>query len=1069
MRTMSLGRSAVFLLLAFVVFCSAARAEEPTDKVAAANEKVSYYRQIRPLFQAHCQGCHQPAKPQGEYVMTDFKRLLAGGESEEPAVVPFKPGESSLVVQLIPEGGEAEMPKEKDPLSKGQIELVTRWVAEGAVDDTPESAKLRYDAKHPPVYMLPPVITSLDFSPDGKLLAVAGFHEVLLHKADGSGLVARLIGMSERIESVRFSPDGKLLAVTGGLPARMGEVQVWDVAKRQLKLSHSVTFDSIHGANWSPDGKLISFGCADNTVRVIEAETGKEVFYQGAHSDLVLDTVFSVKGTHLISVGRDRSVKLNELATQRFVDNITSITPGALKGGVAAVDRHPTKDEILVGGVDGEPKLYRVFRTSKRVIGDDANLIRRFPPLKGRIFDVAISRDGKRIVAGSCLDRTGEVRVYAYEFDTGLPKDLLAIMKKRSYQRSPQEQAKLAEYRTQGVKVLAETAIPKAGIFAVAFSADGKTVAAAGTDGLVRLIDAESGSITKQFVPVPVSSMMNVASKKGDPATMQMPPHRSKVEKPSGPPETLPKEEKLVALEVQPVHHKIDHVFDTVQFIVTARMASGHVEDVTRQVKIDVIGSAIDVSSSGLVSAKVNGRSEVTFSLGDKTAKATIEVVGMTPTYDVDFIRDVMPVFAKAGCNAGTCHGSKKGKGGLRTSLRGNDPVYELRALFDELGARRINLASPQNSLLLLKATAGVPHEGGQNVQPDSAYYRIIHRWISDGAKIDTATPRVASIDISPKNRILQRTVGRQQYRVMATYTDGTTRDVTAEAHISSGDIEVATADETGLLSVLRRGEAPVLARFEGRYAATTLTVMGDRTGFVWKDPPRNNFIDELVAVKLKRTKTMASELCTDAEFIRRVYLDVTGLPPTVDEVRKFLADQRDTRLKRDALIDRLVGSGEYVEHWTNKWADLLQVNRKYLGAEGAAAFRKWIRQQVADNVPYDRFTYSLLTASGSNRENPAASYFKIHRTPDDAMQNTMHLFLAVRFSCNKCHDHPFEGWVQNQYWETAAYFARVGLKKDPASGKRQSARRRSRRASRCTRSSSTSPTARCCTTRPAR
>ncbi|MDP7017508.1 MAG: DUF1549 and DUF1553 domain-containing protein, partial [Pirellulaceae bacterium] len=291
---------------------------------------------------------------------------------------------------------------------------------------------------------------------------------------------------------------------------------------------------------------------------------------------------------------------------------------------------------------------------------------------------------------------------------------------------------------------------------------------------------------------------------------------------------------------------------------------------------------------------------------------------------------------------------------------------------------------------------------------------------------------------IFPKDRILQRTDARQQFRVLATYADGEVRDVTSEAHISSGNIEVATADSTGLVTVQRRGESPILARFEGKYAASTLTVMGDRAGFAWNNPPPHNFIDELVAKKLQRTKTLPSELCTDAEFLRRVYLDLIGLPPTADEVRAFLADERESKVKRDALIDRLIGSDDYVEHWTNKWADLLQVNRKYLAPEGAAAFRKWIRDQMAANTSYDKFAYTLLTASGSNKENPAASYYKIHRTPEDTMENTTHLLLGIRFSCNKCHDHPFEGWVQNQYWQTAAYFARFGLKKDPASGKRE-------------------------------
>jgi hypothetical protein len=181
--------------------------------------------------------------------------------------------------------------------------------------------------------------------------------------------------------------------------------------------------------------------------------------------------------------------------------------------------------------------------------------------------------------------------------------------------------------------------------------------------------------------------------------------------------------------------------------------------------------------------------------------------------------------------------------------------------------------------------------------------------------------------------------------------------------------------------------------------------------------------------------KIQPSELCTDAEFIRRVYIDLTGLPPSADDVRKFTDDRRETKVKRDELVDRLIGSKEYVEYWTNKWADLLQVNRKFLGVEGATAFRKWIHDEVAKDTPYNEFVRKILTASGSNKTNPAASYFKILRDPASTMENTTHLFLGVRFNCNKCHDHPFERWTQDQYYQTAAFFARTTLQKDPASG----------------------------------
>jgi mono/diheme cytochrome c family protein len=318
------------------------RAEPPAKAKEPA--EVSYYRHIRPIFQQHCQGCHQPAKPQGSYVMTSYAYLLKAGDKGGPGIVPGQPEQSYVIHEITPQNGKPPtMPKGKEPLKPHDIDLITRWIRDGAKDDSPMSAREVVDADHPPVYDLPPVITGLDYSPDSSILAVTGYHEVLLHKADGSGLVGRLVGLSERTQSVAFSPDGKFLAVTGGDPGRFGEVQIWDVARRKLRLSLAVTFDTVYGASWSPDGSKVAFGCADNTLRAIESPGGKQVLFQGAHSDWVLYTVFSSDGLHLVSVSRDRSMKLTEVATQRFIDNITSITPGALKGGLITVARRPDK------------------------------------------------------------------------------------------------------------------------------------------------------------------------------------------------------------------------------------------------------------------------------------------------------------------------------------------------------------------------------------------------------------------------------------------------------------------------------------------------------------------------------------------------------------------------------------------------------------------------------------------------------------------------------------------------------------------------------------------------------
>ncbi len=470
-------RSLAILVLFALATCylNAAGGEEPS-KPEVAGVKVSYFRDVRPLLQAQCQGCHQPGKPEGGYVMTSRDALLKGGESEQAAIVPGKPEASYLIEQITPSDGQAAMPQGKPPLHEGEIKKIAQWIAEGAVDDTPASVRTVIDAAHPPKYESAPVLTALDFSPDDALLAVSGYHETLLYKADGSALVARLVGQSERIESVAFSPDGKQLAVAGGSPGRLGELQLWNVADHSLAWTLAVTFDTIYGASWSHDGTKIAFGCGDNTLRAVNAADGAQVLYQGAHNDWVLDTVFSKDSTYLVSVSRDRSMKLVEVATQRFVDNITSITPGALKGGLDAVDRHPAKDELLIGGADGVPKIYQMLRTQDRKIGDDFNLIKAYEALPGRIYDVDFNADGSRFVVGSSLNGTGEVRVY--ETDSG--------------------------------KLLAKMDGQQGAIYAVAFNTAGNLVASAGFDGVVRLNDPATGALVKAFSPVPAGAEVAV-------------------------------------------------------------------------------------------------------------------------------------------------------------------------------------------------------------------------------------------------------------------------------------------------------------------------------------------------------------------------------------------------------------------------------------------------------------------------------------------------------------------------------------------------------------------------------
>jgi hypothetical protein len=497
--------------------------------------------------------------------------------------------------------------------------------------------------------------------------------------------------------------------------------------------------------------------------------------------------------------------------------------------------------------------------------------------------------------------------------------------------------------------------------------------------------------------------------------------------------EKLPPGTKVVRLEARPPAVTLKTPFEYSQLQLTGVLDSGERVDVTRLVRAEVPAALARLTATGLLRPVADGRGDLKFHFADQTLAVPLQVSGQKDKYTVSFVRDVMPTLSKMGCNAGTCHGAQSGKNGFKLSLRGYDPLFDHQALTDDISGRRFNRAAPDRSLMLLKPAGESPHQGGVLTRPGEPYYELLKAWIADGVQLDLKSPRVTGIEIFPKNPVVPLIGMKQQMAVVATFADGSVRDVSAEAFIESSNTEIATADKLGLVTAVRRGETAILARYEGAYTATTLIVMGDRSGFAWKDVPVNNEIDRLVYDKLKQVKVLPSDLCGDAEFLRRVYLDLTGLPPQPEDVRAFLADARPTKVKRDELIDRLVGGPDYVEHWTNKWADLLQVNRKFLGEKGAVALRTWIRQAVATNMPYDQFVYAILTGCGSTLENPPAAYYKVLREPGAAMENTTQLFLAIRFNCNKCHDHPFERWTQDQYYQLAAYFAQVGRKEDPA------------------------------------
>jgi hypothetical protein len=482
---------------------------------------------------------------------------------------------------------------------------------------------------------------------------------------------------------------------------------------------------------------------------------------------------------------------------------------------------------------------------------------------------------------------------------------------------------------------------------------------------------------------------------------------------------------KFQSLEVFPSRLELTSARDSRHVLVAAVGPNGLRKDVTHEARLTPQSPNIAIDSDGYVIPKSKGDAQLTIAAEGLTTTVPVHVTDASPQ-SVDFVREVIPVLGKVGCNQGTCHGSQAGRAGFKLSLRGYDPLFDYRALVDDVSGRRFNRALPAQSLMLLKPTQGVPHEGGFLISEDSRYYKLLHEWIAEGCVYKDNT-RVTKLEVFPATSVLQNPKETQQLIVVAHYPDGTSRDVTRDAVFETSTFEVAVVGKTGEVEGVRRGEAAALVRYEGQYAVAPVSVIGTRDGYAWKASPEFNFIDKDVDSKLQKMKLWASDLCSDAEFLRRISLDLIGLPPTLEQTRAFLADGRDSRTKRQAKVEDLLASSAYVDHWTLKWSDLLLNKRKYISEKGVWAFRNWIRQSLTADKPYDQFVSDLITASGHSLETPASNYYRIAREPGIVMENMTQVFLGIRFNCNKCHDHPFERWTQQQYYELAAYFSSVG------------------------------------------
>ena len=429
------------------------------------------------------------------------------------------------------------------------------------------------------------------------------------------------------------------------------------------------------------------------------------------------------------------------------------------------------------------------------------------------------------------------------------------------------------------------------------------------------------------------------------------------------------------------------------------------------------------------------GQTELVVSVEGKTAILPVEIKGSSSKAKTTFLRDVMPVINKVGCTNGVCHGAAKGKNGFKLSLRGYDPEFDYQSLLYDMSGRRFNRADPSQSLMLAKPTQQVAHEGGMRLKLGSLYYNQILNWIAEGVPFgDSKNDRVKKLKVFPEDIFMHGPGRTQQVVVIAYFGDGSTRDVTGEAHFGSSNGDAVTVDNS-IVRGMRKGESTLMVRYEGKFVMVPVTVLNPKTGFAWVSLPQYNYIDELVDSKLERLKIQPSPIADDAEFLRRVTLDLTGRLPEPEVIKSFLSDSRETRTKRSEMISRLIQSEAYADYWTLKWGDLLRSNRKFMSYKGMWTFREWLRESILENKPYDVLVRELLTATGSTFENPAANFFLAARDPKAAMEATTQLFLGIRMVCAQCHDHPFEKWTQDQYFQMAAFFSAIGIRPGFESG----------------------------------
>ena len=886
-------------------------------------------------------------------------------------------GDSGSVISgrlwnVLAPDADPHMPPKKQ-LADWQITAIRDWAAAGATWDPAALAEspvllTSLPESYRPTFAIASTSNRLSFARGGMLSVyeLAATNALLLAKVD-----AHL----DAVQALAFSADGKRLA-----SAAFRRVSVWDpdTLKPLLHITNDVA-GMVTALAYAPTGLVIAM---NGELQIIDPTEGRRLAAWRGHSDTIYDLDVSRDGKRLASAGGDRLVKIWDIETRKEI--------AALEGHAAQV-------------------LSAAFNSNAaQVVSSAADHVLKVWDITTR-ETIATLGQHKQSVVGVAWPVDSSV-VYAARADGTLLS--YRNLKRHSGEQSSGSGDERRVSQTTNV------------FTAISVNVDGAHLFTGSQDGSVIWWNSEGKRMWEAAAPIrhisgKVQAAVPKLGREAETSLMSV----SKV--------NVPRHAQVIKLLADPPELRLGRGEAQARFLISAQLADGRVIDVTTRARYeDNFARTFQVLPTLRVKARAPGTGELIAHYEGQRVNIPVRVSSVGDPSNPTFVRDILPVLSKAGCNAGACHAKADGQNGFRLSVFSYDPKADYEEIVQEVRGRRVFPAAPDESLLIKKPTAGVPHEGGRRFELGSETHELLVSWIREGMPYtDTNEPALVRVETFPKSRRYFKGAV-QPLIVLAHYSDGSVRDVTHLAAFESNDKEIVKVSDLGVMALgAQPGQAVVVARYMGRMADAQVAIPSDRVlpKGAFARVPRYNFIDDLAYGHFQRAGLFPSELSTDAEFLRRAKLDALGLLPTPDEVRGFLTDTAPDKRRR--LVTRILDDPAYADYWANKWADLVRPNSDRVGVKSVFTLDQWLRSSFRENKPYDQFVREILLADGINHRDGPAVIYRDRREPPELATMFSQLFLGTRMECAKCHHHPNEKWSQEDFYQFAAFFGSVKRK----------------------------------------